>query len=105
MRSRSGPRRWRQGRASSLQVLRVDTVGDVAQHDGGTDVDAGLNLHQIDGLRLIPSPEIHVRLMDRGVSGQGPSVGLDAVRRMPTVSIFGRLTTSRECQRMRSYTF
>jgi hypothetical protein len=42
---------------------------------------------------LIPSPEIHVRLVDRGVSGQGPPVELGVARRMATVSIFGRLTT------------
>jgi hypothetical protein len=69
-----------------LQVLEVNTVRDVAQHDGGTDIDAGLDLHQVDGLGLVPSPELHVRLVDRGVSGQGPPVGLDAARRMATVT-------------------
>jgi hypothetical protein len=52
-------------------------------------------LHQVDGLRLIPSPEIHVRLVDRGVSGEGPPVGLDTARRIATVLIFARLITSR----------
>jgi hypothetical protein len=60
-----------------FEVLEVDTVGDVAQHDGRADIDSSLNLLQIDSLRLVPAPKLHVSLVDRRVLGQGPPVRLD----------------------------
>jgi hypothetical protein len=42
------------GGSVQLQVLEVNTVGNVAQHDGGADINTGLNLVEVDCLGLIP---------------------------------------------------
>lgn len=69
-----------------LEVLKIHAVRDVTQHDGSTDVDAGLNLVEVHSLRLIPFPEFQISLVDWGVIRKGPPVGLEAASTMATVS-------------------
>ena len=38
--------------------MGVDAVRDVAEHYGGTDVDTGFNLEEIDSLGLVEAPEL-----------------------------------------------
>lgn len=59
-----------------LQVLKVDTVGDVAQHDSSANIDTGLNLVDADCLRLVPAPELQIGLVTWAIAGK--PVGLTA---------------------------
>jgi hypothetical protein len=56
-----------------LQVLEINAVTDVAQHDGGANIDTGLNLVEADSLRLIPTPELHVSLDRQESRSTGPT--------------------------------
>lgn len=48
------------GVKEELQVLKDDPVGNFAHCDSGANVDACLDLSQLDSLRLVGVPMLHV---------------------------------------------